>query len=327
MRNAYALVLSMSLVLPFASAQTAVNDGNFKIALPNRSGQLGWHADGFKVVQSSAKPNGNEIGLRGANDSGRLGFLGFLFVFPEQAPMTSAKCRDGIVDPVRKANPKLKLISNSRITRGDDPPIEVVNYSLPNGEKSEYSVRAFIATGELCADFEIYSETVISPEDREIRQIVESLRYDPKYTPQFGDSFVYAQILYQQQQYSAAAPIFESALAKLNNEKDPSQQTMRRVVTDQAGIAYGASGNIKKARSIFEAAIKTDPDYPLYYYNLACADAEEKKLSDARVHLEQAFARKKNVLPGESIPDPTKDDSFLPYQDNKEFWAFLKTLR
>ncbi len=87
------------------------------------------------------------------------------------------------------------------------------------------------------------------------------------------------------------------------------------------------SGNVQKARSLFEKAIAEDPDYPLNYYNLACADAEEKNLADARTHLQQAFARKANVISGEAMPDPTKDDSFLPYRDNKEFWAFLKSLQ
>jgi len=33
------------------------------------------------------------------------------------------------------------------------------------------------------------------------------------------------------------------------------------------------------------------------------------------------------VIRGETMPDPTKDDSFLPYRDNKEFWAFVESLR
>ena len=118
------------------------------------------------------------------------------------------------------------------------------------------------------------------------------------------------QILYQHQMFKAAAPIFEQALVKLGD--DNAQQTMRRVTTDQAGMSYGMSGDIPKARAIFEAASAKDPDYPMYYYNLACADAEEKNLADARFHLQQAFARKSNMLPGEKFPDPTKDDSFAP---------------
>ena len=83
-------------------------------------------------------------------------------------------------------------------------------------------------------------------------------------------------------------------------------------------MSYGMSGDIPKARALFEAAIAKDPDYPLYYYNLACADA--------RKHLQQAFKRKANVIRGETMPDPTKDDSFPPYRSNKHFWTFIENL-
>jgi Tfp pilus assembly protein PilF len=144
--------------------------------------------------------------------------------------------------------------------------------------------------------------------------------------------FLYATLLYQARMYKAAAPIFEMALVKLKEDPGIAARMMKdtrtatRVVTDQAGMSYGMSGDIPQARRLFEKAIAEDPDYPLYYYNLACADAEEKNLVGARNHLQQAFARKANVISGENMPDPTKDDSFLPYRDNKEFWAFLESL-
>jgi len=187
-----------------------------------------------------------------------------------------------------------------------------------------YSLRAFVATGNICGDIEFYGNAAIGAEDAELKEILESYRLDAGYVPQFNDVFVYAEILYRSRQYKAAAPIFEQALAMLGEEN--SHQMMRRVITDQAGTAYGISGDIPKARSIFESAIAKDPDYPMYYYNLACADAEEKKLEDAKVHLQKAFALKENMLPGETIPDPSKDDSFLPYRHDRDFWNFIESL-
>jgi hypothetical protein len=102
---------------------------------------------------------------------------------------------------------------------------------------------------------------------------------------------------------------------------------MRRVITDQAGMSYGISGDNVKSRAIFNAAIAKDPDYPLFYYNLACVDAQENKLVDARTHLQEAFARKANMIAGETMPDPNKDDSFMPYRNNADFWKFVLSLR
>ena len=212
--------------------------------------------------------------------------------------------------------------------RSQGPPIELVNYSVQGRDgKLGYSMRGFVATGDICGDLEFYSGAPINTEDPDLKKIWGTYRFDPNYSPQFNDVSLYAEILYQNHMYQAAAPVFEQALTKLQDDMDKDQLMWRRVTTDQAGMAYGLAGNIPKARALFEAAVAKDPEYPMYYYNLACADAEEKKLADARTHLQQAFARKANVIRGESMPDPTKDDSFLPYRDNKDFWTFVESLR
>jgi tetratricopeptide (TPR) repeat protein len=307
------------------SGQTAANDGNFQLALPSHQGQLQWHADGFKVVQSSAKPKGTEIGIRGKDESGKITFLGFLFLVSGQSPLTGLKCRDGALQLIKKGNPSLKILTTSEISVSKKLPIELVAYSARGEDgKPIYSVRGFVATGDICGDLELYSDAPIGPEGSVPKQIFQSYGFNPDYSPEFNDVFLYAQILYRNGMYKAAAPIFEQSLTKLKDDK--SQETWRRVATDQAGMSYGISGDITKARSIFESAVAKDPDYPLYYYNLACADAEENKLTDAKVHLQQAFARKDNVIPGESLPDPSKDDSFLRHSNNKEFWDFVTSL-
>ena len=78
------------------------------------------------------------------------------------------------------------------------------------------------------------------------------------------------------------------------------------------------AGHVAKARTISKKAPAEDPDYPMYYYNLACADAEEKNLAGAHSNLQKC---------GKSMPDPMTDDSFTPYRDNRVFWAFLGSLR
>jgi tetratricopeptide (TPR) repeat protein len=300
-----------------ASAQPTAN-GQFKIALPEHRGQLSWTAPGYQIIESSAKPKGNEIGIRGLQQSTRMAFLGFLFLVPENAPLTNAKCRDGAMVEEKK-NPTLKELTDDRMA--------LVTYAArdQNGQVS-HIVRGFVATGDICGDFEMYGNSDVGIENPMVKKIFDSLSLDKDYVPTFQDALLYGQILYQQQAYAAAAPIFETAIQKLGDPSDQSAKTWRRVATDQAGMSYGISGNIDKARAIFSKGIAEDPDYPLYYYNLACADAEEKNLSAARKHLEEAFARRANVLPGEEMPDPQKDDSFVPFRNNKEFWQFLSSL-
>jgi hypothetical protein len=309
-------------------AQTPVKDGSFTLALPTHQGQLKWNAEGFKVVQSSAKPNGAEVGIRANEGSSQFTLLGFLFLFPEQAPMTSAKCRDGVLEPAKRSNPTIQIAGTTEMMRSDGPPVSLVSY-VGQGKDGKliYSVRGFLAMGDICGDLEIYGNDVNVIKDPNLKKVWESYHFDPNYSPQFNDVSVYAEILYQNHMYQAAAPVFEQALTMLKDDKIKDQLMWQRVTTDQAGMAYGLAGNLPKARAIFEAAVAKDPEYPMYYYNLACADAQEKKLTDARNHLQQAFARKANMIRGETMPDPAKDDSFLPYRDDKDFWTFVGSLR
>src|ERR1700730_8532582 len=80
-------------------AQSPSKVGNFTLALPAHQGQLKGNAEGFKIIQTSAKANGAEVGIRTNNGSNQFPLLGFLFLFPNHAPMTRTKCRDGVLPP------------------------------------------------------------------------------------------------------------------------------------------------------------------------------------------------------------------------------------
>ena len=307
-------------------AQTQVN-GEFHLALADHKGQLKWSVDGFKTIENSAKPNGREIGVRGRDASGQVTFLAFLFLAPESSPMTSVQCRETTIAQEAKANATLKILRTSEILLPGGLPVALVAHTTTNRDGSTtYRVRGFIASGDVCGDLEFYSAHSISEEDANLKKAFITYRLDTDYTPQFADLAFYAQVLFLHHEYSAAAPIFERGLTMVPSDGAPfkSATLARRVMRDQAGMSYGISGNLTKSRSIFEKGIADDPSYPLNYYNLACADAGEKKLSDARRHLQQAFDRKANVNPGEKMPVPTEDDSFRPYKGDREFWAFLQ---
>jgi hypothetical protein len=237
-----------------ASAQEPSGTG-FKLALSDHPGQLTWTADGFKIVQSSAKPNGRELGIRGRDNSGRLTFLGFLFLVPEGAPLTSTKCRDDALAQEKKGNPSVTILHTSETSRSGGPPLSLATYTTKASDGSVgYMVRGFVATSDICGDLEFYSSQAISAADADLTKIFSTYRLDPNYVPKFADVVLYAQVLYQTQMYQAAGPAFEKALALLPEDGSPfpSARIARRVVTDQAGMAYGVSGDLRNARAVFE---------------------------------------------------------------------------
>jgi len=316
------------LLLAASAISALAQSSDYRLALPDHDGQLKWSIDGFTLVQNSAKPNGREIGVRGRDASGQVTFLGFLFLAPERAPLTSGSCRDAAIAEDKKADPTLTVGSTSAAPRTAGPPVALATYTTTNRDGSKrYTLRGFVAAGDLCGDLAFYSGK--SAVNADLTKAFQSLELDPGYKAQFGDVVLYAQVLYQTHQYQAAAPTFEKAMAMVPDDGAPFKSALvaRRIVRDQAGMSYGIAGDFKTARGIFEKGIAEDPDYPMSYYNLACADAGEKKLSEARTHLQQAFDRKRNMIPGEAMPVPTQDDSFLPYKNDKDFWAFLESLQ
>jgi tetratricopeptide (TPR) repeat protein len=205
--------------------------------------------------------------------------------------------------------------------------VAVVEYESHDKRGGVHSlVSAFVGAGNVCGTIEFYGETPVHGDNAALKPIIETFRFNPDYKPQFKDVFLYGMLLYRKEDFRDAAPYLEQSIGLLS-DNDATAQTWRRVATDNAGTAYGITGDLAKSRAIFEAAIPKDPDYPLYYYNLACADAEEKNLDGAKKHLQQAFDRKQNVIAGEHMPDPSEDDSFVPYKNDKEFWAFVTSLK
>ena len=100
-----------------------------------------------------------------------------------------------------------------------------------------------------------------------------------------------------------------------------------RVLVDNLGMAYGITGNLDSAEAIFRYGIRSDSTYPLFYYNLACTFAERNDMEHAIEQLTQAYAFKKNMMPGEAFPDPATDDSFKRFLGNKQFKEFLKKVQ
>jgi Flp pilus assembly protein TadD len=93
---------------------------------------------------------------------------------------------------------------------------------------------------------------------------------------------------------------------------------------DNLGMSYGISGNLPKAKEVFESAVRDDPTYPLFHYNLACAAAETNDFDEALEQLKIAFQDRANGNPGEGMPDPAKDDSFKRYLNDPRFRELSK---
>jgi len=131
--------------------------------------------------------------------------------------------------------------------------------------------------------------------------------------------------LFRQEKYADAVVPYEKA-RELEASGGKLSSDQHRVLIDQLAMAYGISGDLKKTRALLESAIQDDPDYPLNYYNLACAYAEEGDKSKAFTNLALAFQHKEHVLKGEQMPDPRSDSSFQKYVRDEDFLKLMAKL-
>jgi hypothetical protein len=90
-------------------------------------------------------------------------------------------------------------------------------------------------------------------------------------------------------------------------------------------MTYGITGDLDRAEETFNYGLSQDPTYPMFYDNLACVSAGRNDMDKTMTFLQKAFSYKANLIPGESMPDPRKDDSFKPFMSDRRFQDFLNT--
>jgi tetratricopeptide (TPR) repeat protein len=184
-------------------------------------------------------------------------------------------------------------------------------------------VDGFLASSSTCAEIRVSKIPYISLDDPAFSAQLNSFAFEPSYTPTVQDYFGVGTIFYRLGSYAAAAIYFQRALDTL---PAAAPVNARRVLTDQLSIVLAMSGQFERNRALNEAAIKADADYPIYYYNLARADALQGDGANAKVHLKECFSREENLPAGEQMPDPINDESFAKLKSDPSFSAFVESL-
>jgi tetratricopeptide (TPR) repeat protein len=126
-------------------------------------------------------------------------------------------------------------------------------------------------------------------------------------------------------QYREAIAPYQKAL-EIEKNTPTLDKNLWRVLIDNLSIAYGITHDLTSAREALTYGVSKDPDYPLFYYNLACVAAEKGDLPDTENYMKLAFERRDNLIPGETFPDARVDDSFQKLLLQKEFRQFLNSL-
>jgi len=285
------------------------------IALP--AGQ-DWKPELFTVYDNDTRPVAQY-------SKGGAGLTVSFIIFENASGRPDAQgCRNDAINPIVEHDSKLiskRVDGDLKNTSGET--LATTSYTLDiGGSHHQHNLFGFAGDAKTCAEIHA-SAPESSSDDNGMSALLSEFHPDLEYQPNAMDYFTLASLLFHSAP-GQAAPYYKSALDAMPT--DASSLTLRRVATDQLVMSLGMSGDLKNSRAVAEQATGSDPDYPLNYYNLACADAEEGNASAAKLHLQQAFDHRANVLKGETMPDPTKDDSILKLKRDREFWAFVQSL-
>ena len=226
---------------------------------------------------------------------------------------TSEGCRkDAIVPIVTNDGKLISKRVDGEAKAADGTTLATTSYLLDMSPAApghhQRNLFAFAGNEHACAEIHVSTVRETAADEDALKAVLADFHPNLTYTPSAEDYFVLASILFKTSP-GLASPYYKSSLDAM--PRDASFITPRRVATDQLIMSLGISGDLKNSRAVAEMAIANDPDYPLNYYNLACADAEEGNAAQAKIHLEQAFDHRANVLKGENMPDPSKDNSIL----------------
>ena len=326
-------LLFLALVPLSAAAQSTSHD--LTLVMPHGPGKITIHlADGFHPSSIALYDDGSRPVLGIVNDQNGLDVSYILFPNDTGGP-TAESCRDAVVPIILHSmdgNSSIQNQVSAVRTLKDGRSVATTSYFVAKMKDlplRQQELFGFFGDKDSCAEIHI-SRAGSAPSDTKLLDAeLEHFDYAPGYVPSSVDYGGLASVFFEQaHDPKSAAPYYQSALDNLTDKPIGSYSplTLRRVLTDQLSMSYGMAGDLKRSRAVNEAAIAKDPDYPLYYYNLACADAESNDAASARKHLEQAFARRANTLPGEHMPDPATDDSILKLKHDAAFWSFVQAL-
>jgi tetratricopeptide (TPR) repeat protein len=299
-----------------------------QMAIPGVKGVLEFDV-GPTTSETHVRPDGKEVQLRAFGRPDNLNITAFLqqVTFPASAE----KCRDEWW-PDTKKGPFQRDNLHETVVKDGIARVEFIVPEFQGVKVQQKNIHAYLGGRDLCAEIHL-SKVGYKPDDQKLfEDFLASVRLLPDAQPTAGQGenpaqprdhdsshyFGQGSKFFLQQNYSQAADSYQKAL-DLEKQKRTLSKDYFRVLVDNLGMSYGISRDLPHAKATFEYGLTQDPEYPMFFYNLACTYGEMDKMDDALAQLRFVYKFKANMIAGETLPDPLKDDSFRHFFDKEEF--------
>lgn len=334
------LALQLTWISPPVLAQSGRPQEKLFIKFPGKTWALEIDSPGFVVERSERQPNGRQYFL--ANDPA-TGLIFSATLEKGNGPADSKTCPDYLRNRVKSLPAGLTA---TEIRSSQIADFAVIEYLIPTAQKIPVRQKNFVAcltNDDVYIDLHLSKVQFHDSDESLFTDVLKKVRITdvsasaptasspdaaPAAPPSGEKSMDY---LREGSQYFVANDFrkaigpYQTAL-DLEKKNPQLDHTMWRVLVDNLGMAYGITGDLRHSEETFDYGLSKDPDYPMFYYNLACVNAERDDMDKTIEYLKKAFALKANAIPGESMPDPRHDDSFQRFMSDDRFRKFADSL-
>lgn len=304
-----------------------------KITLPSLSWVLTFDAPGFTVQTNELQEGGRRYFL--ANNS-KTHFTVSAFLEAAHGPLKPGECKQSLQQK-EQHNSSLSTKPLEDVSYRQNGEMQILEYTMSdvNGVPiRQRNIFACVAKDGAYADIHISKPLFESENEPGVEKILQSFHFiqggvsDAGVPAPVGDSmalFLEGSRYFRAEQFRESVVPYRKAL-DLEKVSPSLEKKYWFVLLDNLSVAYGVTGDLPAAKATAQYGISKDPGYPMFYYNLACAAAEEGNVSDTEMYLKQAYDRRANVIPGETLPDARSDDSFQKLMKQSDFRNFIDLL-
>ena len=300
-----------------------------RISIPGEKWAMDVTLPGFVVEQDELRGDGKGRKIMGGNEA--RGYVVSIFLEPIPDNKTAAELRDWDASGYRKS--PLKPTDFKSAEYKQIPTLEYTIKEFQGQQVNQKHLNAYIVHAGFWAHVHLSKVDWRAGDEKLFYEIVDSVKFtegggEAAPAPARGavmELLREGSALFLRGDYKAAAVPYARAL-ELEKQSPQLSRDLWRVLVDNLTMSYGIPGDLRRAKETAEYGLSKDPDYPMFHYLLANTYAEMGDLDNTILYLKQAFARRKNMIGGERMPDPAADDSFKRFMKNEKFLAALKEI-
>jgi tetratricopeptide (TPR) repeat protein len=328
MRNAF---FCFALVLGSASGFDAAAPERFSVWLPSQSWALELGAPGFVVKANEMQSDGRRYFLAQNN---KTQIIASVFLESMKGAATPGECKRSLEDKVRR-NASLTLNGLNGVAYRESEGMEILEFSMPevNGvPANQKNIFGCLIRDNVFVDIHVSKVRFKAADQAALEELMDSFHFVTKEVVTTAVPVGNSLRLFQQgsryfidQNYRDSIAPYQQAL-EIEKVTPTLEKKLWYVLVDNLALAYGITDDFANSQRVIEYGISKDPNYPLFYYNLACIAGEKGDVRRAKANLKLAYDRRANALPGESVPNARTDNSFRKLMQDKDFQQFADAL-